>query len=60
MSEEKEEKKHWHRRRSATLIGPIWFIGWLFTVGFANLIWWKIILGLVVWPWFLGKAVGGW
>jgi hypothetical protein len=35
--------------------GVIWFIGWLFTIGFANLIWWKIILGIVVWPLFLGQ-----
>jgi hypothetical protein len=27
----------------------------LFTIGFANLIWWKIILGVVVWPLFLGQ-----
>jgi hypothetical protein len=35
--------------------GVIWFIGWLFTIGIANLVWWKIILGLVVWPFFLGQ-----
>jgi hypothetical protein len=34
--------------------GVIWFIGWLFTIGFAQLVWWKIILGIVVWPLFLG------
>ncbi len=37
--------------------GTIWFIGWLFTIGFANLVWWKIILGIVVWPFYLGDAV---
>jgi hypothetical protein len=37
--------------------GVIWFIGWLFTISFANLVWWKIILGLVVWPLFLGQAL---
>ena len=37
--------------------GVIWFIGWLFTIGFANLVWWKILLGLVVWPYFLGVAL---
>jgi len=35
----------------------IWFIGWLFTIAFAQLVWWKIILGLVVWPLFLGQAL---
>jgi len=60
MGEEKEEKKRWyHRRRTATLVGPIWFIGWLFTIGYANLVWWQIILAIVVWPYYLGRVVGG-
>jgi hypothetical protein len=37
--------------------GVIWFIGWLFTIGFSNLVWWKIILGIVVWPFYLGDTV---
>ena len=37
--------------------GTIWFIGWLFTIGFAHLVWWKIILGIVVWPYYLGVAL---
>jgi len=52
-----ERKKPWSRRRSPAWIGPIWFIGWLFTVGYANLVWWKILLALVIWPYFLGVAV---
>jgi hypothetical protein len=38
-------------------LGIIWFIGWLFTIGYVNLVWWKIILGIVVWPWFLGNHI---
>ena len=38
-------------------MGAFWFAGWLFTIGFANLVWWKIILGIVVWPWYLGNHV---
>jgi hypothetical protein len=37
--------------------GVIWFMGWLFTIGFANLVWWKVILGIVVWPFYLGDSV---
>ena len=37
--------------------GTVWFGGWLFTIGFAKLVWWKIILALVVWPYFLALAV---
>jgi len=54
-----EGERRWYRRRDSSFwIGPIWFMGWLFTVGYANLVWWQIILGLVVWPYFLGLAVG--
>ena len=35
----------------------LWFMGWLFTIAFAELVWWKIILGIVVWPYFLGVAI---
>jgi hypothetical protein len=31
--------------------------GWLLTICFANLVWWKIIFGLVVWPLSLGWTV---
>jgi hypothetical protein len=42
---------------STGLGGTIWFAGWLFTIGFAKLVWWKALLGLVVWPYFLAGAV---
>jgi hypothetical protein len=38
-------------------LGMLWFGGWLFTFGFAQLVWWKAILGLVFWPYFLGIAI---
>lgn len=37
--------------------GIFWFIGWLFTIGFAQLIWWKALLGLLIWPYYLGLTV---
>lgn len=39
-------------------LGAGWLAGWLFTVGFAHLVWWKSLLGLAVWPLFLGSALG--
>ena len=53
------EQEHRHRggQAAAGIGGVFWFTGWLFTIGFANLVWWKIILGIVVWPYFLGLAV---
>ena len=35
-------------------LGTLWFGGWLFTIGFAHLSFWKAVLGLVIWPYFLG------
>jgi len=41
---------------AGTLVGPIWFIGWLFTIAFAKLLWWEALLALVIWPYYLGVA----
>jgi hypothetical protein len=38
------------------LFGSVWFIGWLFTWAFAKLVWWQIIVGIVIWPYFLGSG----
>jgi len=40
-----------------SLAGTLWFAGWLFTIAFAKLTWWKAVLALVVWPYFLALAV---
>ena len=42
---------------SKSAAGMLWFAGWLFTIGFAKLVWWKALLGLVVWPYFLATTV---
>ncbi len=56
-----EGGKRWYHRMkgdtgSSTGVA-IWFIGWLFTIGYASLVWWKILLALVIWPYFLGSAL---
>jgi hypothetical protein len=51
-----EEKSKGTPVNAGTLAGPIWFIGWLFTLGFAKLIWWQAILSVIIWPYFLGLA----
>ena len=43
--------------KGGSCAGMFWFAGWLFTIGYANLVWWKIILGIIVWPFFLGDAL---
>jgi len=53
-----EERRRWRDRTSPALAFTIWFIGWLFTIGYAGLVWWQIILAIVVWPYFLGLTLG--
>ena len=40
-----------------TLPGGLWAIGWLFTIGFLKLTFWKGVLALLVWPYFIGSYV---
>ncbi len=39
---------------SGTVMGPMWAMGWLFTIGFLRLSFWKGVLALVIWPYDLG------
>jgi len=52
-----EGGKRWYHSGSQAFVPFIWFIGWLFTIGYASLVWWKILLALVIWPYFLGSAL---
>jgi len=49
--------KKWNNPGGPSLAGALWFFGWLFTIAFAKLIWWQIILGIVIWPYYLGVAL---
>ena len=40
---------------NSSLGGGLWFIGWLFTVGYLEFGFWKGALALLVWPYFLGE-----
>lgn len=50
------------RKVNVTSTGPhlglLWFAGWLFTIGFAKLGFWKAVFALVVWPYYLALVVG--
>ncbi len=35
-------------------LGLIWLAGWLFTIGYLELGFWRGVLALIVWPYFLG------
>lgn len=52
------ETKSEHRyTRVGSAGGVIWFIGWLFTLAFAKLLWWQAIVGLIIWPYYLGLTL---
>lgn len=35
-------------------LGVFWMIGWLFSIGFLKLGFWKGVLAIILWPYFLG------
>ena len=43
----------------AGIMGPIWIMGWLFTIGFCQLGFGKGLLALALWPYYLGVILRG-
>ena len=40
--------------------GVVWLIGWLFTIGLLRLpFFWKGVLAIILWPYYLGGALAG-
>ena len=39
------------------MCGGLWFIGWMFTIGILDLDFWRGVLALVIWPYYLGHAL---
>ena len=37
--------------------GILWAIGWLFTIGFLHLTFWKGVLAIIIWPYYIGVAI---
>ena len=42
-----------------TASGALWFAAWLFTIDFLELGFWKGLLALVLWPYYLGTTFSG-
>ncbi len=40
-----------------TFSGGLRFGGWLFSIGYLHLSFWKGVLALVLWPYYLGVAI---
>jgi acyl-coenzyme A synthetase/AMP-(fatty) acid ligase len=57
MSPETEPKPKTVHVSSGSMAGAFWTAGWMFTIAFAKLIWWKALLAFVIWPWYLALAV---
>ena len=38
-------------------IGLIWVAGWLFSIGFLQLSFWRGVLAIVIWPYYIGAAL---
>ena len=37
--------------------GACWLVGWMFTIGYVRLSFWQGVLAMVIWPWYLGRAL---
>lgn len=46
-----ERKIHVHNTLS---LGGLWFAGWLFSIGYLKLDFWGGLIGIIVWPYFMG------
>lgn len=40
-----------------TFTGSLWLIGWLFSIGFLHLMFWQGVLAIIIWPYYIGRAV---
>ncbi len=38
--------------------GALWFGGWLFSIGYLHLTFWKAVLAILLWPYYLGVTFG--
>ena len=38
-----------------TFGGALWFACWLFTIGYLKLTFWKGVLAILLWPYYLGE-----
>ena len=40
-----------------TIAGCLWFAAWLFTIGYLHLNFWRGLLALIIWPYYIGAHV---
>lgn len=39
------------------VLGGLWAIGWLFSIGYLSLSFWKGVLALFIWPYYIGVTL---
>lgn len=39
---------------AGSMLAPVWIMGWLFSIGFLKLTFWKGVLALLIWPYYFG------
>jgi hypothetical protein len=42
---------------AGSLGGSLWAMGWLFTIGYLHLPFGKAVLGIVLWPYYIGSTL---
>ncbi len=63
MAEERcKDHKHHHKHHrgmhGGPMMGSVWCIGWLFSIGYLQMpFFWKGVLALFIWPYYLGRAL---
>ena len=40
--------------------GGLWCAAWLFTIGYLHLSFWKGVLAILLWPYYIGVHVSAW
>ena len=38
-------------------LGIFWLMGWIFTIGYLKLSFWKGVLAFIIWPYYIGASV---
>jgi hypothetical protein len=54
MENKMDDKKEKIRIEHHSTAGLLWFGGWLFTIGYLHLTFWKGVLAILLWACFLG------
>jgi hypothetical protein len=48
------EKAQRIRIQQHSVSGLVWIAAWLFTIGYLHLTFWKGVLAILIWPYYLG------